>query len=536
MTRFLSTLLVFFYLSAFFPTLSFAQIEFGGDARVNPEEFNITVFADRLNYPLGMAALEDGSILAAVSNGSTFFGSANGVLLRLADTDGDGVADEETVLAASVPGGALTTVRIAGNLVFTTGQGKPISIYRLGDTPTTPFTYVGEIEIGYSGAWLHPHSTLAAQLVEGTENSIYLYFQLGSAENFAISTRTLELTSSFGLTSTLVGDAIHRIRIEDDGTAISASEVELIATGLRNATGLDFHPETGDLYIAENGIDGLVDANEPHSADELNAIPLADLGSTIPDFGFPSTFEAYRTEEQIGASGLLPLVTFQPLPDPMTGSESEGPNDIAFSPPSFPEGLDNGVFVTFHGKFFLGGIENEENPLVYVDLETLDYFQIVSNDLPSVGHLDGLLSTEEALYISDLSPQGGFGNGTANTGIIYRVSAVQTDSMDTPVDTMNTSTDLPTRPAPLKTNVYPNPTRGTISIEFDSMPGREYTVTIYDMLGRRIDSVDGIALDDRHTVTWDGRSKDSSFIPSGTYLVLVQHVQQSYTSIFSYLK
>ena len=66
---------------------------------VQPEEFRITVFAKGLNYPLGMVLLDDGSVLVAVTNGSSFFGSTSGSIVRLEDSDGDGVADSQTILA-----------------------------------------------------------------------------------------------------------------------------------------------------------------------------------------------------------------------------------------------------------------------------------------------------------------------------------------------------------------------------------------------------------------------------------------------------
>ena len=37
-----------------------AQFAVGGDARVNPDDFAITTFADDLNYPVGMVELPDG--------------------------------------------------------------------------------------------------------------------------------------------------------------------------------------------------------------------------------------------------------------------------------------------------------------------------------------------------------------------------------------------------------------------------------------------------------------------------------------------
>ena len=70
-----------------------AQFAIGGDPRVNPEDFTITTYAGGLNFPVGMAELDDGSILTAVANGPTLFGSASGTILRLVDDDGDAIAD-----------------------------------------------------------------------------------------------------------------------------------------------------------------------------------------------------------------------------------------------------------------------------------------------------------------------------------------------------------------------------------------------------------------------------------------------------------
>jgi len=62
------------------------------------------------------------------------------------------------------------------------------------------------------------------------------------------------------------------LTVEDHGTSVSATNLVQLASGLRNPAGFAIHPATGDLYFQDNGIDGLVDANEPLSADELNFI------------------------------------------------------------------------------------------------------------------------------------------------------------------------------------------------------------------------------------------------------------------------
>jgi hypothetical protein len=218
----------------------------------------------------------------------------------------------------------------------------------------------------------------------------------------------------------LQGDSIYKVTLIDHGDSVSGSAPERIARGLRNPAGFAFHPLTGDLYFEDNGIDGLVDPDEPLSADELNLIARDDIGGDVEDFGFPENYIRYRTGEFVGGQGIPPLVTFEPLPDPSTGSESEGPSEISFGPPGFPAELRGGIFIGFHGRFNLGGIANEENPLVYVDLETLEYFHFVANDEPGVGHLDGLLAVGDSLFVADLAASGSVSTG-AGSGAIYQV-------------------------------------------------------------------------------------------------------------------
>lgn len=392
---------------------------------VNPAQFRVTAFATGLNYPLGMVELADGSILAASTDGPGFFNS-NGRLLRFVDADKDGFADgPPTVLFTGLNGG-LTSVQIAGQLVFVTGQNKPLYVLRLGATPAEPLSFVGRLDINYGGPWLHPHSALAVRPTAGALRRYELFFQVGSKINFGVSTTTASFvtTNLGGLSGTFLGDSVYSIAFTDNGTNVIASDPTQILFGVRNPAGFAFHPATGDLYFDDNGIDGLVDANEPFSADELNILPAAAIGGTTVEFyGYPSNYTAYRTEVVVGGEGIQPLVAFQPLPNPLNGAESEGPNDIAFAPPAFPEPLNNGVFVTFHGKFGSGGLDNEENALAFVDLNTTNYFHFIRPRLPGVGHLDGLLRMSDSLFISDLCTNGSLSAG-AGKGAIYQIKAL----------------------------------------------------------------------------------------------------------------
>lgn len=407
-------------------TLLRAQVPFSIQGPgVNPDDFRMTTFATGLNFPVGMTELSDGSIMVAVSNGNSFFSSNSGSIIRLADTDSDGIADEQTTLFSEVPGGGLSSLRKIDDLIFATGQGsgKPIAIMRAGPNPSDPLSLVGEININYTGSWLHPHSALEVRRTPGHDDSYDLFFQLGSRVNFDTTTTTLSLSSTIGIEGDLAGDAIHMLTLTDDGSSVTGTSLQQIATGLRNPAGFAWHPETADLYLQDNGIDGVRDPNEPTSADELNMIPADQIGGEIEDFGFAENYTEYRTGVAVGLEGIQPLVAFQPLPSP-DGAEAEGPNDIAFAPASFPEALRNGIFVGMHGKFSLGGVNNEENPLVFVDLDDNSYFHFISNDEPSVGHLDGLLPTSDSLFLADISPTGGFGGSANNTGAIYQIQSL----------------------------------------------------------------------------------------------------------------
>jgi glucose/arabinose dehydrogenase len=393
---------------------------------VNAGDFQITTFATGLNFPVSMTALADGSLLVATSNGGAFSSSTSGSLIRLADTDGDGVADVEQTLVNNVPGGRLTSVRRAGELIAVTGQGPtvPISFYRPGASPSDPLVPVGQFTLTYpAGSWSHMHTSLLLREAPGLPGEYELYFQLGSRTNNAATTQTVSLSGTPGFGATLAGDALHRVRLSFDGTSIAALQHTQIATGLRNASGLAFHPQTGDFYIGENGIDGLVNVNEPHSADELNVIAAASVGGAIEHFGFPGTYEEYRTGTTIGSTGILPFVAFQPIPMP-NGEESEGVNEIAFAPAGFPAGLREGLFAGFHGRFSFGGTQNEENPVVFVDPATGDYFHFIANQQPGVGHLDGFQATYDTLYVSDMSPTGALGASQAGTGKIYAIRSL----------------------------------------------------------------------------------------------------------------
>jgi hypothetical protein len=325
--------------------------------------------------------------------------------------------------------GTQTYVRVAGNLVLVTGQTQPITILRAGASPSSLLTLVGQIGIAYTSSWYHPNSALTIRNTPGRTNTYDIFFQLGSDSNYGVTTQTLPLTNSNipGATGILHGDSFYMLTIEDHGTSVTATNLIQIGSGLRNAAGCVFHPTTGDLYVQDNGIDGFVDPNEPVSADEVNFIARTNLSGPVKYFGFPTNYTEYRTGRIVGGAGIQPLMVFQPLPDPFTGHESEGVNDMVFAPPGFPDGLNTGLFLGFHGIFNQGGTNNEENPVVYADPASGTYFHFIEGQQTGWGHPDGFLATHDSLFVADLVSTGDTGQGTG-AGVIYQIKSLVTPS------------------------------------------------------------------------------------------------------------
>ena len=374
----------------------------GGGPRVDPSDFRVTIFASGLDSPVSMQALSDGSLLVGTNAG----------LLRLLDSDGDGVAEGPGSYLYAAPGGLVTSLRLAGNLAFV-AQGQTISILRRGVSPAAPLTLLTSISIQIPFPWSHISFTLAVRQID--TNLFELFFNLGSKEDDQATSSNVPVSGA--ITGVVMADSIYRVVVDDRGPAVLVTGLERIAAGLRNAFGIAFHPATGDLYFEDNSIDGPVSPFEV-SADELNRIPAAQIGGPVEDFGFPSNYITYRTGIEVGSGGVDPLVTFQPIPPPI-GRESEGPAEISFAPPGFPIGLREGLFVGFHGLFTRAGLVNTDNPVVYVDLGTHAYFHFVENAQPTTGHPDGLLATTDSLFVSDFTTQDGF--AVPGAGRIYQI-------------------------------------------------------------------------------------------------------------------
>ncbi len=442
----------------------------GGDPSVNPADFRVTTFASGLNYPHGMLTLADGSLLVAVNNpisGASFYNSS-GTLLRFVDGNGDGAADGSgQPLFNSLPGG-VTALHQAGNFILATSSqsgSERISFLHTGATPSATLTLAGSINFSFPANWEHTTFASVVRPTPGQAGYFDVIFNIGSEYNGVVigSNGNVVLdshgnptyvpsngtaTASGLISGTLQPDSLYMVTIHDNNGTPVVANLKRIAAGLRNAASLAIDPSSGDLYLADNGIDGNNGGNEAWSTDELDRIPAAQVGTSVPFFGFPETISGqvtesyYKTIDKPGDQvtvvnpgvGVQPLVAFEPLPDPVLtaeGSESEGSSGFALSPSQFPAGLNHGTFIGFHGVFNSGGTANDENPVIFADPSTGHYFDFVSNNLANIGHIDEILSTSNSLFLADIASGGNMESG-AGQGVIYQIQVISSPVVNHP--------------------------------------------------------------------------------------------------------
>ena len=130
---------------------------------------------------------------------------------------------------------------------------------------------------------------------------------------------------------------------------------EIIAQGIRNIVGMDWHPETGDLWVSNNGRDMLGD---DIPADELNIIPAdaKGIGDEAPHYGYPFV----HSNDAGDPAGLIddPKFGGNPArPDTMVPAAVRiqahaAPLGMTFyTADAFPQAYRGGLFVAEHGSW-----------------------------------------------------------------------------------------------------------------------------------------------------------------------------------------
>lgn len=192
-------------------------------------------------------------------------------------------------------------------------------------------------------------------------------------------------------------------RMNPDG-----SNREIIAHGVRNSVGFDWHPQTGDFWFTENGRDMLGDNRPP---DELN-----HLTETGQHFGYPYLHGDDIRDPEFGKQGKTMDINFK------KPAQKLGPHVAAlgmhfYTGTMFPDEYKNQIFIAEHGSW------NRSEKIGYrITLVKLKEGKAVSYE-PFV---DGWLQDKESVWGRPVDllqlPDGSLLISDDYGGIIYRLT------------------------------------------------------------------------------------------------------------------
>ncbi len=126
---------------------------------------------------------------------------------------------------------------------------------------------------------------------------------------------------------------VRRLRADGSG-------VDVYARGLRNSVGLAFHPETGELWLTDNGRDMLGD---DLPADELNHAPRAGM-----HFGYPWCHQGDILDEKFGEGKSCSDYT---PPAQKLGAHVAALGLTFYNGDMFPQSYRNQLFIAQHGSW-----------------------------------------------------------------------------------------------------------------------------------------------------------------------------------------
>ena len=126
-------------------------------------------------------------------------------------------------------------------------------------------------------------------------------------------------------------------RYNPDGTGM-----EIVARGVRNTVGFDWHPVTKELWFTDNGRDW---AGNAGPEDELNRVAKGQEGA---NFGFPYCHNNGIPDPDVKKPNACAGVTF---PAALTGPHTAGLGITFYTGNMFPSSYKNVAFIARHGSW-----------------------------------------------------------------------------------------------------------------------------------------------------------------------------------------
>ena len=356
--------------------VSFALNSTNIDNLILPEGFKISVFADNINTPRQISETESGYVIVGSKKGDKIY--------ALFDNDQDDFAEKKILIAEGLKNPTGVSI-YNGDLYFaeidtiwivkeidewlnSNSKSLPNKTIYMNDLPSETWHGFKYIDFGPDGN---------------------LYIPVGVPCNICIEPQTKDKRFA----------AIHKYI---DG------ELIMVADGVRNSVGFDWHPLTKKMYFSDNGRDWLGDESP---SCELNVID--EEGSF---YGYPYKHAKDVIDPEFGH--LIPTVD-KKFVDPIAElGPHVAPLGLAFYDGSvFPDKYKNSIFVALHGSW--NRTKKSGYTIVFVKLDN------DGNYLYQEDFISGWLSNESA-WGRPVSPfimkDGSMLISDDKYNVIYRVS------------------------------------------------------------------------------------------------------------------
>ena len=186
------------------------------------------------------------------------------------------------------------------------------------------------------------------------------------------------------------------------------SGMEVIARGIRNTLGFDWHPETHELWFTDNGRDWMGE-NEPE--DELNRVSKVGL-----NFGFPYCHAEGIPDPQIKKDAPCQGVT---MPVVLLGPHAAALGMIFYTGAMFPASYRNSIFIARKGSWNRTKLFGFDVARVEIDAE--------GKNAKVTPFMTGLMDSQEnkfwgrPAYLLQM-PDGSLLVSDEQNGAIYRVT------------------------------------------------------------------------------------------------------------------
>lgn len=265
-----------------------------------PAGFKMYIYA-KVPNARSMALGEDGTVYVGNKTGKGVY--------ALPDKNNDGIVDRVVTIASNLtqPNG----IAVKNNALYVSDNTSVLKYDNISNALDNPVFNV--IRDGFIPAAYHQWKYTAF----GPDGKLYV--ALGAPCD------TCEPQEPYGTIA----------RMNDDGTGL-----EVVATGIRNSVGFDWHPQTGELWFTDNGRDNMGDDVPP---DELNRI-----SSQREHFGFPYCF---GTDVADPVYGLKKSCSEFTPPEVNLDPHAAALGMKFYRGSMFPEEYNNVIFIAQHGSW-----------------------------------------------------------------------------------------------------------------------------------------------------------------------------------------